>query len=120
MTFEQPIPFLAEDPETTHIQIRESGEALVRLESGNRVHVSPAYYARGFSFTHDRVLVRQSTYIALLNAARILPSGISLTVWDGFGNPALQRELGQRVEEKFILRPWLTLVSMPAIEAGNV
>jgi zinc D-Ala-D-Ala dipeptidase len=105
MVSAKPIPSLATDPDTSSVQICDSGDGLVRLETGNRIHVQPAYHARGFLFAQDHVVVRHGTRTALENAARALPAGLSLLVWDGLRSLSLQREVGLRFERQLITTP---------------
>jgi D-alanyl-D-alanine dipeptidase len=74
------------------VPIRECGESLVSV-TGDRVVVRSAYKALRYTCTLSEIFLREDVAARVCAAAALLPSELTLVLWDGWRPVELQREL---------------------------
>lgn len=88
-----PIPPLREPSEPwTRLPIADNGELLVPVV-GERIIAKPLYAELGIAGAPTTISVRAGVLVRLRAAARSLPDGVSLVVFDGFRPLTVQRHL---------------------------
>ena len=75
------------------VLITECGERLVEVESENRLVPSPIYLRMGYERALSRIWLREGLLTRLRHAARSLPAGLTLILWDGWRPVGLQADL---------------------------
>ena len=75
------------------VPIVECGEPLQRVASENRLFAAPIYRSLGYDGSLDAVYLRAGVTERLRLAARSLPTGLALVVWDGWRPVELQARL---------------------------
>lgn len=90
------IPIIDPSLNGRDIPIHECGESIEGLEAGDRIFVSPAYHARGFTTASNEIRLRRRVIAALRRAATLLRPDVGLVVWDGLRSLATQGEIGSR------------------------
>jgi len=94
LNFKQPIPSF-ESPETSNIQIVESGEPLVCIseEYKDIMLFRPFYAERGIKGSTRHIYVRKTVAEMLLRASSALPDGLKLKVYDAWRPMDVQKSL---------------------------
>jgi D-alanyl-D-alanine dipeptidase len=100
---QQSITNIGSDPEKIQVlPIRECGEPLIEVHEEPGIFISPQYHAMGLSSANNQIFVREDVLKSLRIAARALPDGINLLLWDGFRNLETQTELFEKAKLSFL------------------
>jgi D-alanyl-D-alanine dipeptidase len=75
------------------VPISECGESLQQLIPAGRLFVQPIYRRLGYASALDRIYLRTGVIERLAHAARALPEGFALLIWDGWRPVNLQADL---------------------------
>ena len=86
-------PPLSDPPVADPPPIAERGEPLVAVGPSERVALLNLYFAAGWDGTHPTVWLRAEVARRLEAAARSLPAGFGLAVYDGWRSPQTIRAL---------------------------
>jgi len=100
--FREPIPKLASSNGWKEVQIKENGERLVALNDLDKdlICVDPQYFKQGIPHALSIMYLREGAANALIKAAKLLPKGFKLLVYDAW-RPL---EVQQSLFDKFLQR----------------
>ncbi|WP_349409436.1 M15 family metallopeptidase [Pseudalkalibacillus sp. SCS-8] len=90
-----PLPYIHPIKDWKEIPIQENKEELVSIQSMNTalLVVKPRYYAMGLPGAMSDCYVRREVALKLVEAARKLPDGYKLLIWDGWRPFSVQKLL---------------------------
>lgn len=99
--FNRPIPELKPSTGWKQIPINECGEPLVLLNSINpNIVIDQQYFNQGIKGSSPKAYIREGLAKKLVLAARSLPSGHKLVIWDAWRDLAVQQSLFDEFKEK--------------------
>jgi D-alanyl-D-alanine dipeptidase len=97
-----PIPALSQPRGWQEVEIRECGERLVPLSTlaPDRIVVEARYHQEGYSGAMEECYARESVARLLLEAAKTLPPGWQVVIFDAWRPVALQRQIFDRYKAR--------------------
>jgi D-alanyl-D-alanine dipeptidase len=95
MMTDRPIPEFS-DPDFRTVDIRDCGEPVLLLRPCSRIHIYPAYHARGLTTADPSIRLRTGVIEALRGASMTLPNGMNIVVYDGLRSLQTQKEIADR------------------------
>ena len=92
---EVPIPTLPSSAGWKEVPIHENGGELISLNSldPNLIFVDPQYLKQGISHALAEMYLRKQAADALARAAKLLPHGLRIVVWDAWRPLEVQQSL---------------------------